>query len=1053
MRTKSIFLSVLLITVFSTTDAQRRRGNSSTSSAAAAVTFNQEVYSGMVWRELGPFRGGRSVTATGVVGDPNTYYFGGVGGGVWKSVDAGQTWFNITDKYFGGTIGAVAVSESDPNIIYVGEGEQGVRSNVSSGWGVWKSMDAGKTWKHIGLRDSKHIGRIRIHPKNPDLVYVAAMGNLWKPNDMRGVYRSKDGGATWERVLFINDKAGAVDLTFDPNNARILYASTWNIKRNGYRMDSGGPDSKLWKSTDGGDTWDELTDNPGMPSGTNGIIGVTVSPMNSNRVWAIIENLNGGVFRSDDAGATWKKINEDRALRQRAWYYTRITADTQNEDKVWVMNVSYGVSKDGGVSFELKNAPHGDHHDLWIDPNNNQRMIIADDGGAQVSNDGGQNWTTYHNQPTAQFYRVTTDNSFPYRIYGAQQDNSSVRINHRGTGGSITESDWVALSIGESAHLAPDPLNNNIIYGSDYKGYMSMQNLETGQERSTNVWPFLPAGSGAEVMKYRFNWNYPIGFSPHDPKKLYAGSNHLHATTNGGQSWETISPDLTRNDPETIKSSGGPITQDNTGAEYYANIFVITESPVTKDEIWTGSDDGLVHLTRDGGKTWSNVTPPMAPKNNMMNSIDVNPFVKGGAYVVGTSYKFGDNTPYIYKTTDYGSSWKLITSGIPSEEYVRVVRADPKRQGLLYAGTEKGMWVSFDDGASWSKFQLNLPPVPIHDLAVKNDNLIAATHGRSFWMIDDLTPLHQMSNEIAGKKSHLFKPMPSYRMAGGPSFWGVDRRLEGENHPGGVMMHYYLSEGSEESEVKLEVMEMNGSVIGTYSNKAKERNSQLKAKQGGNRFVWDMRYPGYKTFPGLVFYSSPNLGPKAVPGTYKVRLTANGQVTEQEFEILKDPRIQTTQAEFVEQFEFISKVRDKVSEANQGIIDIRKIKTDLDYVKTKVDEKPENKDLLDAMKKFTEDLTVIENNIHQTKNQARQDPLNYGIKLNNQLAFLVYEQGLGDFPPTKQAEEVRVELSQKLDTELNKLNSLIDGNVERINGMIKEKGIEMVMIKKEPAKM
>jgi photosystem II stability/assembly factor-like uncharacterized protein len=506
-----------------------------------------------------------------------------------------------------------------------------------------------------------------------------------------------------------------------------MYAATWNMKRNGYRMDSGGPDSKLWKSTDGGDTWENLSDKPGMPKGINGIIGVTVSPKNSNRLWAIIENTEApGVYRSDDAGANWTRVNQDRALLQRAWYYCRIYADTQNEDKVWVMNVSYGVSKDGGKTFELKDAPHGDHHDLWIDPNNNMRMAIADDGGAQISNDGGQNWTTYHNQPTAQFYRVTTDNHFPYRILGAQQDNTSVRIAHRTDGSSISAKDWDALSIGESAHLAPDPMNPNIIYGSDYKGYMSMQNLDNGQERSTNVWPDLPAGSGAEVMKYRFNWNYPLVFSKHDPKRLYAGSNHLHVTTNGGQSWQEISPDLTRNEPETIKSSGGPITQDNTGAEYYANIFVIAESPHTVDEIWTGSDDGLLHVTTDGGKNWKNVTPPQSPKYNMWNSIDVNPFEKGGAYAVATSYKFGDYTPYAYKTTDYGKTWTVITNGIPKEEFLRVVRADPKRRGLLYAGTEKGMWISFDDGANWSKFQLNLPPVPIADLAIKDDNLIAA---------------------------------------------------------------------------------------------------------------------------------------------------------------------------------------------------------------------------------------------------------------------------------------------------------------------------------------
>ena len=1046
MRNSILLLFVVLSIVG---NAQKKAA----SSKPSTLSFDQSLYSGIRWRELGPFRGGRSCTVTGVRGNPNVYYFGGVGGGVWKSYDAGQTWENLTDSYFGGTIGAVAVAESDPNVVYVGEGEQTVRSNVSSGWGVWKSTDAGKSWKQIGLRDSRHISRIRIHPKNPDLVYVAAMGDLWKSSDMRGVYRSKDGGSTWERILFASKDAGAGDLVFDPNNPRIIYAATWNIHRNGYRMDSGGPDSKLWKSVDGGDTWENLSDKPGMPKGINGIIGVTVSPKNSNRVWAAIENQEGGVYRSDDAGKTWSRINQDRALLQRAWYYCRIYADTQNEDIIYNMNVSYGVSRDGGKTFVLKDAPHGDHHDLWIDPDNNQRMIIADDGGAQVSNDGGNSWTTYHNQPTAQFYRVTTDNHFPYRIYGAQQDNTSVRIEHRTSGNSITEKDWLALSIGESAHLAPDPLNNDIIYGSDYKGYMSMQNLATGQERSSNVWPFLPAGSGAEVMKYRFNWNYPICYSPHNPKKLYAGSNHLHASYNGGESWEEISPDLTRNEPETIKSSGGPITQDNTGAEYYANLFVIMESPYTKDEIWVGSDDGLLHVTTDAGKNWKNVTPPMSPKYNMMNCIDVNPFVKGGAYVVATSYKFGDNTPYIYKTNDFGKNWLVITNGIPKEEFVRTVRADPKRQGLLYAGTEKGMWVSFDDGANWNKFQLNLPPVPIHDLAVKNDNLIAATHGRSFWMIDDLTPLHQLSKEMADREFDLFKPMPSYRMASTEGYRGVNRKLEGENHPGGVMVHYFIKNIDDKSDVKVDLLEMNGALIRSFSNKAKEKADQVTAKAGGNRFVWNMRHPGYKTFPGMVYYGSSNAGPKAVPGKYKVRLTVNGQSKEQEFEILKDPRVETTQEELQMQFDFLVKVRDKVSEANQGVIEIRKIKDDLGYVKNKIGTEPQFKDLNDAVKKFEDDLTVIENNIHQTKNKSLQDPLNYGIKLNNQLAFLMGEQGMGDFKPNKQAEEVRVDLAKKIDGELQKLRNLIDTNVEQLNRMIKDKGIEMVMVKSDPKKM
>ena len=1016
----------------------------------ATLSFDAALYSGVRWREVGPYRGGRSCTVTGVVGNPNLYYFGTVGGGVWRTKDAGQSWENLTDNYFGGTIGAVAVAPSDPNVIYVGEGEQTLRNNVSSGWGVWRSTDAGTTWKHIGLKDSRHISRIRIHPKNADVVYVAAMGNLWKPNEMRGIFKSTDGGTTWKKILYINSSTMAGDLVMDPNNPRILYAAMWSMKRNGYRMDSGGPDSKLYKSTDGGETWENLSDKPGMPKGINGIIGVTVSPVNSNRIWSIIENTEApGIYRSDDAGSTWTRVNQDRALLQRAWYYCRIYADSQNEDKVFVMNVSYGVSKDGGKTFELKDAPHGDHHDLWIDPTNNKRMAIADDGGAQISNDGGENWTTYHNQPTAQFYRVTTDNAFPYHILGAQQDNTSVRISHRTNGSSISDKDWVALSIGESAHLAPDPLNPSIIYGSDYKGYMSMQNLENGQERSTNVWPDLPAGSGVEVMKYRFNWNYPLVFSKHDPKKLFAGSNHLHATTNGGQSWQEISPDLTRGEPETIKSSGGPITQDNTGAEYYANIFVITESPFTKDEIWTGSDDGLIHVTTDGGKSWKNVTPPTSPKYNMWNSIDVNPFVKGGAYAVATSYKFGDYTPYIYKTTDYGKTWTQITQGIPSEEFARVVRADLKRPGLLYAGTEKGMWVSFDDGASWNSFKLNIPPVPIADLTVKNDNLIAATHGRGFWMIDDLTPLQQLTSELASKDRILYKPMPTYRM---PSQGGYrePRKGEGENHPGGVMVHFYLKALDEKDEVKITFVENNGKVIRTFSNQSKERNQQLKIKAGGNRFVWDMRYPGFQSFPGLVFYGSPNIGPKVVPGKYKVLLTVNDQSLEQEFEILKDPRINTTAEEFQAQFDFLVKVRDKVSEANQGVIDIRKIKEDLGSLKNKMGSEAQYKELLDLVKKFETELTQHENNLHQTKNKSVQDPLNYGIKINNRLDHLLREQADGDFPPTQKGEEVRQQISKIIDEELTKLQQTIQQNTERINSLAKEKGVDVIMIKKNP---
>ncbi|MEQ9424819.1 MAG: glycosyl hydrolase [Cyclobacteriaceae bacterium] len=1023
--------------------AQRKK-----SSTTNTVSFDETLYKGMEWRLVGPFRGGRAGTVTGVKGNDNLYYMGTAGGGVWRTKDAGTTWECISDGYFGGSIGAVAVAPSDPNVIYVGEGEQTLRGNVSSGHGIWRSTDAGKTWNYLGLPKSEHIARIRIHPQDPDHVYVAVIGNLWKPNPERGVYESTDGGATWNRILYVSDKAGAGDLILDPNNPRIIYATTWQMKRNGYRMDSGGPDSHLFKSTDGGKNWEKITNNPGLPKGTIGIIGVTVSPVNSERVWAIFEANDGGVFRSDNGGKTWKKTNEDRGLRQRAWYYSRIYADTQNEDIVYVMNVRYYRSKNGGETFEEFNAPHGDHHDLWIDPDNNQRMAIADDGGAQVSNDGGANWTTYLNQPTAQFYRVTTDNYFPYRIYGAQQDNSTVRISHRTSGNAITERDWEPTAGGESAHLAPDPKNPDIVFGGTYKGYMMMVDHSLGQTRSTNVWPINPAGSGAEVMKYRFNWNYPIMFSPNDPNKLYAGSNQLHVTRNAGQSWEVISPDLTRAKPETIESSGGPITQDNTGAEFYANIFTMAESPQEPGVIWVGSDDGLVHITRDGGKNWENITPPDSPELNMMNCIDVNPFVNGGAYLAATSYKFGDYTPYLWKTTDYGQTWTKITSGINPNYYTRAIRADPMRKGLLYAGTEWGMYVSFDDGQSWQPFQLNLPVTSIRDLHVRDNNLIAATHGRSFWMIDDLTPLHQLNDQIKDKNAHLYQPKDSYRMAQG-GWGGRDARLEGENHPDGVIFHYFIKELEEDNEIKLEILENDGGVIRTFSSKPENGRDLLKPEVGGNRFVWNMRYPGFTEFPGMILYSSPNRGPKALPGNYSARLTVGTEVTEQTFSILKDPRLKVTDEELKKQFDFLVEVRDKVSEAHDAMNEISKVKGNLNYLNEQLPDEADFEELKSFTETFGKDMGVIENEIHMTKNKSFQDPLNYGIKLNNRLAFLMQDQQRGDYPPTDQALEVQQVLTDQMNEQLTKLNKLFEERIPQLNRMIEEKGIKMISVEED----
>ena len=1055
---KTLFL---LILIFSTNISFSQR----TKTKSTTISYPESIYNSVKWRLVGPFRGGRAGTVSGVIGNNNLYYMGTAGGGVWKTEDAGNTWECISDGYFGGSIGSVSVSESDPNIIYVGEGEQTLRGNVSSGKGAWKSTDAGKSWSFIGLENTEHISRIRIHPKNPDIVYFAAIGNLWKPNKERGLYKSIDGGKSWKKILYVSDKAGVGDIILDPNNPRIIYASTWEMKRNGYRMDSGGPDSKIFRSYDGGETWTNISKHKGLPGFPWGIIGITISPVNSNRIWIMIEADNGGLFRSDDAGETWEKVNSNRALRQRAWYYTRIYADTQNEDKIYVLNVSYGVSTDGGKTFKLKNAPHGDHHDLWIDPNNNNRMVIADDGGAQVSNDSGENWTTYFNQPTAQFYRVTTDNSFPYRIYGAQQDNSTIRISHRSSGGSITERDWESTAGGESAHLAPDPNNNDIVYGGTYKGYMMRKDHSINQTRSVNVWPDNPAGSGVEVMKYRFNWNFPVIFSPHDSKKLYAGSNYLHQTTNEGQSWEVISPDLTRGLPETMKSSGGLITQDNTGAEFYANIFVIQESAREKGVIWVGSDDGLIHISRDNGSSWINVTPPesLSPKLNMINSIDVSPFKDGTAYVAATSYKFGDYTPYLYKTSNYGETWELITNGINSNYYTRVLRSDKVVEGLLYAGTEWGMFISFDDGNSWQSFQLNLPITSIRDLQVKENDLIAATHGRSFWMIDDLTPLQQLNEEIKNKNFYLFKPDKSYRMhqSGG---WGrVNTKLVGENHPNGVIINYYIKNLKENDKVRIDILDSKNKIIQSYSNKTLKddnRNNKSKpvlsntqdidyaltgmtiksldVKSGGNRLIWDMRYPGFTSFEGMVLYSSPNVGPKAIPGSYKVKMYYNNEIIDQDFVIVKDPRVSNSLDDYNKQFNFLIDVRNEVSRANQAIIDIRKGRENLNFIKKQIND---NDQLINLINEFDQKITKVENNIHMTKNKSRQDPLNYGIRINNRLAFLMADSQRGDYPPTDQAQEFFIEIKKELDIELINFNKLLLEYTEIINRQIEENNI------------
>ena len=995
------------------------------------TTYSQSqkepYYDALAYRLLGPFRGGRSAAVAGVPNKPNLFYFGATGGGVWKTVDGGRKWENISDGYFGGSIGAIAVSTDDPNVMYVGGGESTVRGNVSSGYGVWKTENAGQSWEHIGLKKSRHIPRIVIHPRDHNTVFAAVLGNIYKPTVDRGIYKSTDGGKTWEKKLFVNENAGAVDLIMDATNPRILYASTWNLRRTPYSLSSGGEGSALWKSIDSGETWKEISKNEGFAKGILGNIGVTVSPVNNNIVWAIVENKDkGGVYKSTDGGETWKLINSERKLRQRAWYYSRIYADPQDAEVVYVLNVRYHKSTDGGKTYSTFNAPHGDHHDLWIAPENPKRMVMGDDGGAQTTYDGGETWSTYHNQPTAQFYRVTTDDSFPYRIYAAQQDNSTIRISHRNEGWNIDEDDWEETAGGESAHITIDPENNDIVYGGSYDGFLTRYNHKTKTIRSVSVWPDNPMGHGAEDMKYRFQWNFPMFFSKHNTKKLYTFSNHVHVTTNEGESWSVLSPDLTRNDSTKLKSSGGPITQDNTSVEYYCTIFAAAESPIKEGLLWTGSDDGLIHVSRNDGETWENVTPKGMPEWMMINSIEPSVYNEGTCYVAGTKYKTGDFEPYLYKTNDYGKSWKKITNGIPSEHFTRVLREDPIKEGFLYAGTETGIYYSHNEGTYWQPLQLNLPIVPITDLAVKNNNLIVATQGRSLWILDDLSLLHQ-ALDIDNKENILFKPKDTYRIGGSSN----DKSLTtGTNHPSGVITYFYVK-NPEEKEIKLSYLNSKNDTIKTVSTKNKK--DKFKVKEGSNNYVWNTRGKSAENFEGMILWWASLNAPKAVPGNYKVVLSVEDENYTQSFDIVSNPNSETDVVGMQKQFDFITDINDTVDNAHKSIKKIRAINKQLTAFQEQYKDDERVEELKEKAKKLSEDFSEIEKALYQTQNKSGQDPLNFPIKLTNKLGHLNSLVGMGDFPPTEQDIAVKDELTRKINSELEKFNALVSDEIKMFN--------------------
>jgi photosystem II stability/assembly factor-like uncharacterized protein len=1016
--------------------------------------YDPKLYKALQWRLIGPFRGGRVCAVVGVPGEPFTYYFGATGGGVWKTEDGGLNWRCISDGFFKtGSVGAIAVSESDPNVIYVGMGEETVRGNVSHGDGVYKSTDGGKTWQHVGLSDTRQISRIRVHPKNPDIVYVAALGHVYGPNEERGVFRSRDGGKTWEKILYRNNKTGAIDLILDPSNPRILYAALWEFYRTPYSLSSGGPGSGLFKSTDGGDTWIEISRNKGLPQGILGKIGITVSPANPERIWAIIEAEDGGVFRSDDGGQTWIRVNEDRQLRQRAWYYSRIYADPKDADTVYVLNVNFHKSIDGGRTYSSIRVPHGDCHDLWIDPQNPKRMILGNDGGACVSTNGGLSWTSLDNQPTGQFYHVITDNRFPYWVYGAQQDNTTVRIASRTDSAGIDKPDWHPVGGGESGYIAPRHDNPDIVYAGSYGGLITRWDYKTRQVKIISPWPDNPMGWAAADLKYRFQWTAPILVSRFDSNTLYHAAQVLFKTTNEGQNWEIISPDLTTNDKEKQKSSGGPITKDNTSVEYYCTIFALAESYHDPNILWVGTDDGLVHLTRDGGKNWVNITPKDMPKWSLISMIEPSPFDPATAYIAVDRHELDDFRPYIYKTNDFGQTWKLIVNGLPENTFVRVVREDPKRRGLLYCGTETGVFVSFDDGSNWQSLQLNLPIVPIHDMVVKDDDLVVATHGRAFWILDDLTPLHQINEKVASSSFYLFKPRDAYRLQGGGAFASSPPPNVGQNPPFGSIIYYYFKE-KPETEVTLEFLDDSGNVIKKFTSQRPQlsesidsRVQTIPAEAGMNRFVWDMRYPDAEQVPGAVIWAGTLKGPVAPPGKYQVRLRVGKEEMVQTWEWKKDPRLSTTQEEFKEQFELLLKIRDKLTEVNKAINEIRSLKNQIENLSRQIKDRPESKEIIESGARLIEKLKEIEDVLIQSKSRSNQDPLNYPIMLDNKLAALAAVVASADSRPTAASYEVFKELSQKADDEISRLKRLIESDLLFFNKMVQAAGIPAIIVK------
>ncbi len=1022
--------------------------------SAPANPIDPKTYGGMKWRLIGPFRGGRALAVTGVPSQPNTYYFGAVAGGVWKTTDGGVSWDPLFDKQSTSSIGSIAVADSDPNVIYAGTGEACIRGNISFGDGVYKSTDGGKTWNNIGLKDTRHIGKVIIHPANPDVAFVAALGHAYGPNTERGIFRTRDGGKTWEKVLYFDDRTGGIDIAFDPNNPHVLFAAMWEGYRTPWTLNSGGEKDGLYRSNDDGATWKRVEGN-GIPEGPLGRIGVTVSKADSNVVYALIEAKKGGLFRSEDGGTNWALVNDDHRFRQRAWYFTHVWADPKNSGTIYVANTGLFRSTDGGKSFDRLAAPHGDHHGLWLDPNNPHRMINGNDGGATISIDGGKNWSTQLNQPTAQFYHVVADNDFPYRVYGTQQDNSSVGIATSSDRGFIDRGDWDAVGGGESGYVAVDPRDSNIVYAGSYFGYISRLDRRTHQVQNIQQWPNDPDGYNASVQKYRYTWTMPIVISPNDPNVLYHSAQFLFRSNDGGHSWQTISPDLTRNDKSKQQDSGGPITKDQASIEFYDLIFTVAESPKAKGQIWVGTDDGLIQLTRDDGKSWANVTPKGLPEWAMVSLIEASPFDAGTAYAAIDAHKLDNFRPYIFKTSDFGKSWTPITAGLPDGSYIHAVREDPKRKGLLYAGTETGIWVSFDDGAHWQSLQINLPAAPVHDLVIHDNDLVAATHGRSFWALDDVSPLRQAGASIAAEDAHLFAPSAAVRRRSG--HFNPRRYAIGENPPDGAILYYYLKEDPKEP-AKLELLDAQSKVIRSFTSEEKKKEEatdewehdetaeHIPAKAGLNRFAWNLRFESPKKIPKAIYDEGEPTGPLVLPGAYQVRLTVAGKSQTAPLEVKMDPRVKTSAEDLRKQFDLLLKLRDRQDEMNNSILAVRDLRAQLQAIEKRLGSGDDSKSVVAASADLRKKISAIEEELIQVNSKASEDELNYPTKLNSKLGYLQDAVDSADAAPTEGELGVFADLDQQLETQLIKWRDVLAKDVPALNDAMRKNNVPLVAV-------